>query len=211
MPGKHAPLTDVLANLVAVPHFHKEALKTLRGDIGHGGFRVCAGPCTVNGRRTDVGAENLDSGAGGPFMFVQEFQKRYRNRIRLLTRGAPRNPYAKWLTARPIRHQLWEDLSSQCRERLRFPEKAGYVNKNVLVERRHLGSVLLKVRSVTFEAVDFMEDHPARNTSLDRSRFVKTDVDPRGCPQNLDDLLKIGCAHKRRFRLQHGRGSFGVR
>ena len=99
----------------------------------------------------------------------------------------------------------------QRRERLRFPEKAGYVNKDILVERLHLDSVLLEIRSVTLEALDFMEHHPARDTPLDRSGFVKTEVDPRGRPQNLEDLLKIGSAHQRRLRLQHGGGPFRVR
>ena len=209
MPGKHAPLTDLLADLVAISHFHKEALQTLRGDIGHRGFRVCAGPCPVDGRRTDVGAENLESGPGGPF--VQEFQKCDRKRVHLLARGASRNPYAKRLTWRPIRHQLGEHLSLQCREHLRFPEKAGYVNKNVLVERRHLERVLLQVGSVTLEVLDLLEDHPARDAPLDRSGFVKTEVDPRGRPQNLEDLLKIGRARQRRLHLQHAGGPLGVR
>ena len=199
MPGKHAPLTDPLADLVAIPHFHKEALKTLRGHIGHGSFRVCAGPCRVNGRSTDVGAENLHSGPGGPF--VQKFQKRYCNRVHLLARGASGNPYAKRFPLRPVHHQLWENSSLQRCERLRLPEKAGYVNKDILVERLHLDSVLLKVRSVTLQALDFMEDHPARDTPLDRTGFVKTEVDPRGRPQNVNDLLKTGRAHQRRFRL----------
>ena len=67
MPGKHAQVTNLLSDLVVIPHFHKEALQTLRRDSGHGGFRVCAGPRTFDGRRTDVGAENLDSGPGARF------------------------------------------------------------------------------------------------------------------------------------------------
>src|ERR1035438_7806650 len=59
MPGKHAQVTHLLTNLVAISHFYKETLKTLRGDIGRGSFRVGAGPCRVNSRPTDVGAENL--------------------------------------------------------------------------------------------------------------------------------------------------------
>jgi hypothetical protein len=54
-----------------------------------------------------------------------------------------------------------------------------------------------------------MENHPARDTPLDRSGFVKTEVDPRGCPQNVDDPLKICRAHKWRFRFQHDSGSLG--
>jgi hypothetical protein len=112
---------------------------------------------------------------------------------------------------RPIRHQLWEHLSLQCREHLRFPEEAGYVNKDVVVERRHLERVMLQVGSVTLQVFDFLEDHPAPDAPLDRSGFVKTEVDARGRPQNLEDLLKIGRAPQRRLRLQHGGGPFRVR
>ena len=55
-----------------------------------------------------------------------------------------------------------------------------------------------------------MEDHPARDTPPDRSGFVKTEVDRRGRPQNLNDLLKIGGACPQWFRIGRG-GSPGVR
>ena len=82
----------------------------------------------------------------------------------------------------------------QYRERLRFAEKAGYVNEDIVVERRHLASILLQVRPVTLEVLDFVEDHPARDTPLDRSDFIETEVDRRGSRQNLEDLLKISRA-----------------
>ncbi len=70
---------------------------------------------------------------------------------------------------------------------------------------------MLQVGSVTLQVFDLLEDQAARDAPLDRSGFVKTEVDPRGRPQNLEDLLKIGRAHQRRLRLQHGGGPFRVR
>ena len=74
MARKHAPVTDLHADLVAVSHFHKKTLQTFRGEIGHRSFRVCSRPRTVNGRRADIRAENLDRGRRGASF--QEFQQR---------------------------------------------------------------------------------------------------------------------------------------
>ena len=37
-------------------------------------------------------------------------------------------------------------------------------------------------RALTIKALDFKQDHPARDAPPDCSGFVKTEVDRRGCP-----------------------------
>lgn len=154
------------------------------------------GVVTAPGERhrflVDVGGEDLQRNV--QLELLDEVEEQDGHAVRLLARGAARDPDAKWLARRPLLEPIRED-PPQCLVRAFVPEERRDGDENLLHQALGLLGVASQARDVLLQAVRASGDESALEPTPNRGRFVIAKVHSLRRFHQLDDgLERIGRA-----------------
>ena len=145
-----------------------------RRNIDCDGFLVNAGPGLLYGGVAQIGAENLNRDFGSRVREI--FHHGDGVRIGFFAGGATRHPDADRFAAAFL-HKFRKDFSAQRLEHGRIAEKRGDVDQEIMKEQIDFIGMLLQIRHVIGELLNFSQDHPSEDSAAESALFIKREID----------------------------------
>src|SRR2546427_9406720 len=183
-----AELAHRLADLILAIQLHEEAPQPRRRDIELDILRIDPGARLRDRDVTDDGSEQLDR--DGASLVAKVLDQLDGQRVGFLSRRTARRPDADRRVRWPLLDDGRKDAPLQDPERVRIPEKPGHVHEQVVVQRLHLGGVLLEVAAVALDRTDAVNQHAPGDAASDRRLPIQRGIDAGLFTPHPEDLIE---------------------